>query len=120
MFYVERVKDDGTVELMMTSPHRATIDDLRPPPGPSHINQGNGAFYMNEWPSPGNKTVFAGLPGWTARVRWNDIVIETYDWAEVPENEFDPETRYLWGWKLASENRSAVPFEELHPLSFVG
>lgn len=147
MFYIERIRPDGAVELMMASPHRIGIEDLRPPPGPSPINQNSGAFYMNEWPSPGNKSAFSGAPGYKAQVRWNDIVVEKYEWTKVPQNPFaeaildetekpanemeaaffssvrdklELNTDYLWGWKLIAERYNAVPFEELHPLSFIG
>lgn len=122
MFRIERINPDGSIDLMMASPHRVTIGDLRGPSGPSHINQGNGAFYMNDWPTPGNKTVFSGRRGSRARVRWHDTVVEEYDWVLVPVNEFDPdpERPMIWGWQLASHNYESVPFEELHPLAFIG
>ena|SRR5215475_3384217 len=122
MWRVERGDDKGSWTTFMCSPHRVGIDDLRGPSGPSGVNQLQGAFYMNDWPSPGNKTVFAGKPGWQARVRYDDTVVELYDWAQIPENEFAPpdEMKYLWGWKLVEEHHAAVPLEQLWPLSFVG
>lgn len=123
MFRIERINPDGSTDLMMASPHRITIDDIRGPPGPSHVNQGSGADYMNGWPTPGNKTLFSGVRGSKARVRWHDTVIEEYNWELIPVNEFDTDPEramMLWGWKLAYENRSAVPFEQLYPLSFAG
>jgi len=75
---------------------------------------------MNGWPTPGNKSVFAGRRGWQARVRYDVALVELYDWDKIPENEFDPDTDYLWGWKLVRDYKSNIPFDVLHPLSFVG
>lgn len=122
MWRIERCDGNGAWTTVMASPHRIGLDDIRGPPGPSPVNQTNGAFLMNDWPSPGNKSVFAGRRGWRARVCYDDTVVEVYDWAQVPENEFVPpdEMRYLWGWKLIERNTGKVPFEQLWPLSFVG
>ncbi len=121
MFYLERSDDKGNWTTLMASPHRIGVDDLHGPPDPpgggaSNVSAGS---YMNSWPTPGNKSVFAGKQGWQARVRYNDIVIERYGWDKIPENEFDPDTMYLWGWKLVEEKRQAIPFEQLWPMSFV-
>lgn len=120
MFRVERITADGDVQLMRACPHRIGIGDLAGPPGPHPTNQMNGAQYMNGWPTPGNATVFAGMKGWEARVRYNDTVIERFVWDKIPVNEFDPDSDTLWGWKLVEQNHQAIPFEALWPLSFVG
>lgn len=123
MFRIERINPDGSVDLMMTSPHRVGIDDLYGPPRSAVNNQMSGAFYLNDMPTPGSLSVFSGKEGSKARVRWNDVVFEEYEWHPlVPVNPRDPDTDYLWGWRLTTDNRGAVPFEELHPVNvpFVG
>ena len=120
MWYVQRSNDKGEWITMMHGPHRLRIDDLRGPPGPSPNNQLSGAFYMNDWPSPGNLTVFTGKPGMKACVRYEDTVVELYDWGKVPVNPRDPESDTLWGWKLVEQHHADVPFEQLWPMSFVG
>ena len=120
MWHIERTDKEGNWHPMMLGPHRLKISDLRGPPGPPTGNQFTGAHYMNGWPSPGNLTEFAGKPGIQARVRYNDTVVELYDWGKVPVNPADPESDTLWGWKLIEQNHAQVPFEQLWPLSFIG
>lgn len=117
MFRVERSAGDGEWKLVMASPHRIGIDDIRAPPVIASLGGGN---LYGSTPSPDNKTVFAGKPGWLARVRYEDTAIEQYEWAKIPENEFDPDSDMIWGWKLVHQAHSAIPAEKLWPLSFVG
>ncbi len=113
MFYIERSDDKGNWSLMMASPTRIGIDDLRGPPEDSNHN-----YLSNS--SPFNKSVFAGKRGWQARVRCDDTVVELFNWEKIPLNEMDPDSDTAWGWKLIQEHRSAIPFEKLWPLSFIG
>ena len=120
MFYVERIDDQGNVHLMMASPHQVGIDDIRGPPGPSSNNQLSGAFYMNGFPSPGNKSAFAGRRGWQARVRYFDQVVARYEWDRVPDNPFDADSDTSWGWKLVEKNHVDIPPDRLWPINNFG
>ncbi len=113
MFYIERADEKGNWALMMAAPTRISVDDLRGPAEDSNHN------YLGNT-SPGYKTVFAGKRGWKARVRCDDTIVELYKWARIPLNEMDPDSDTAWGWELVMDNRSAIPFEKLWPLSFVG
>lgn len=120
MFRVERSADGEDWTTLMASPSRIGIDDLHGPPGPHSINHTGGGDMFAGAPSPGNKTVLAGGPGWQARVRYEDTVIERYVWDRIPINELDPESDTIWGWKLIAQARHAIPAEKLYPLSFPG
>lgn len=114
MFRVERSDDQGnTWDLLLASPHRIGISDIRGPPEDSKHNYPPSV-------SPGNKTAFAGRRGSWARVRFDDLVLETFKWERIPENEFDPETNFVWGWQLVHQQHAAIPPERLWPLSFIG
>ncbi len=113
MFYLERADDKGNWSLMMASPHRISVDDLHGPPEDANHN------YLGN-SSPGYKSIFAGKRGWQARVRCDDTVVELFKWTRIPLNAMDPDSVTVWGWELVRENRSAIPFEKLWPLSFVG
>ena len=116
MWRLDRGDDRGNWTTMMASPHRVRVSDLHGPHGDSNHN------FLDNAPSRDTNTVFTGKPGWHARIRHDDTVVEFFDWDLIPENEFedpnDPETRMLWGWKLVEKNN--VAFEEMWPLSFVG
>lgn len=109
-------RDDGGENwvTLMASPHRLNLEDLH---GPSAITSPirSGDLYAS-LPIPGNKTVFAGVPGTKARIRYNDQLVELYEWAEIPINEFNLDEGNIWGWKLTVQHKAAVPFEELWPL----
>lgn len=125
MFYIERGSGEDWT-LMMAGPHRLSLGDLHSAPVHGYATSGTytggqqaGDLY-GSLPTPGNKTVFAGQRAphrdCQARVRYNDQVIELYQWDEIPVNEFDPETGYMMGWKLIEQHHVVVPVEELWPL----
>ena len=118
MFYVERTDGNGTWTTLMAGPHRLGLDDVRGPPNADNKNyQNTGTAAHPPANSPWNKSAFAGLKGWQARVRYKDMVVERYEWAMVPINELDPDNSgWLWGWKLVERNAPPpIPLEEQLP-----
>lgn len=63
--------------------------------------------------SPGNVTVFAGRPGWQARLRFDDQVMAVYVWDKIPENPGDEHSMSKWGWKLSERFAVSIPLEKM-------
>lgn len=118
MWYVDRADDQGNWTTMMASPTRVGIDDLHGPPGPHSNYHTFGGDLFGSLPSPGNKTCFAGARGWLARTRYNDTLVELYEWDKILDNPFDPESDYKWGWRMKTENYHCIPYEALWPQQF--
>lgn len=114
MFYVERDPGGGNWTTMLSSPHQIGVSDLQ---GPRTTDQYNFPPAV----TPGNKSAFAGLPGWKARVRHNDTLMEEYVWDKVPINPHDPESDTYWGWKRVFVNEAGFsPDSPSGPMGFIG
>lgn len=115
MFYIERTDGNGTWTTLMAGPHRIGLDDVRGPPQADNRNyQNTGTAAHPPANTPWNKSAFAGLKGWQARVRYKDSVVERYEWAGVPLNTLDPDGGggSLWGWQLVERNDADIPPRE--------
>lgn len=109
MFYLERY-DGKNWTAFRVSTHMVSPSDI---------------IGIDGYPSsttPGNLTTFAGKPGWKCRIRYDDVTIEEFDWAEIPENPMDADSMRLWGWKPISRNYAAIPKEvkQAYPLPIIG
>lgn len=103
-FFVERHNGECWT-CLLTAEHYVNPSSIGGPPE----QHDNGAGLFPPARTPGNKTAFAGLPGWQARVRFDDQVMEIYDWEKVLENPADPESARLWGWCLRNRYKVMVP-----------
>lgn len=107
MFHVERSDGAGNWTVMLVSPDPIGICDLH----------GQAETYPPSTP-PGFKSAFSGKPGWQARVRYKDTVLDVYEWEKIPLNPLDPDTELAWGWKHLAHFHREIP--GLYPLSFTG
>ena len=117
MFYVERSDGNGTWTTLMAGSHRIGLDDLRGPPQADNRNyQNTGTAAHPPSNSPWNKTAFAGLKGWQARVRYKDKVVERYEWApDVELNTLDPDGGggSIWGWRLVERDDADIERKDI-------
>jgi len=107
-FYVERY-DGARWTCLMMAQHYINPSAIQ---GPPEIDtDGKGSYPPAR--TPGNASAFAGKPGWNARVRFDDQVMELYDWDKVPENPADENSQTLWGWKLRQRFAVAIPVDRI-------